>query len=711
MQSKHLCFITVLVLVLLSVQITYSQTEVERIACTLSKWDHIRDIAVQGDYAYLATGLTGLQIVDISDPAEIQFRSYVYPQNGRRTDFLAVSGDYVYLLDYGLHVIDVSDPSKPQEVNYFDREFSNAECLEVIGDRGYFGPYILDISNPVEPEIIATVDHGHTVIDNAVDGNIFFILDGGNPYDLRIYNISDPENPQLINRFRIADYAASSFEILNNYMYLSISSEGVLVLDISSLRNIFQVALIADSSFRPSDLSINNGILYAGNNREVRAVDISDPTNPEWLEFTIPTSGVMTFFNDIMLSNGSWGDSLETLEGLVIHDISDLEDIQEISHHTENSGADFLDVQDRYAYVIASRKGLYTLDISDPANPEQVSFFTEEGQCEDIEIRDDYAYLALSTHGIKILDIGDPENITELSWLEDVEASSIMLRDSIAFLASNDGIFVVDIADSEHPEYLHLFEGNYTKADIQDDIIVASYYDTLYIIDASDPGNLNLISQYITLNYINDVAISGDLCYLVTRDDGLGIIDISDPSNPQSIGFYRNAGDMRGIEIEGNNVFIADFQNGIIVLDISDPSRPHVTGYSTTPHRADKLVFSNGIVYVPEEYMLEIYDCRPVISTVADNPYSPVNPMLIGAYPNPFNAQTTIYFTLTAPGQVTLQVYDPLGRRIDRLILSQFLPSGEYKSIWNPAGLPSGNYLIQLNSCVNTTSQFITLVK
>jgi acid phosphatase type 7 len=68
--------------------------------------------------------------------------------------------------------------------------------------------------------------------------------------------------------------------------------------------------------------------------------------------------------------------------------------------------------------------------------------------------------------------------------------------------------------------------------------------------------------------------------------------------------------------------------------------------------------------------------------------------------PNPFNPTTEIGFTLVRPGPVTLEIFDPQGRQVRRLV-SGDLQAGAHRRSWdgrNDRGseLPSGLYLIRL---------------
>ena len=75
---------------------------------------------------------------------------------------------------------------------------------------------------------------------------------------------------------------------------------------------------------------------------------------------------------------------------------------------------------------------------------------------------------------------------------------------------------------------------------------------------------------------------------------------------------------------------------------------------------------------------------------------------LYPAYPNPFNPDTKIHYDLPNGGQVSLIVYDLLGREINKLV-DQYQPAGRYNAIWkgdDVFGHPvsSGIYFYQIRS-------------
>ena len=68
---------------------------------------------------------------------------------------------------------------------------------------------------------------------------------------------------------------------------------------------------------------------------------------------------------------------------------------------------------------------------------------------------------------------------------------------------------------------------------------------------------------------------------------------------------------------------------------------------------------------------------------------------LLPAYPNPFNDSTTLTFALERAQQVSLAIYDALGREVARPV-SGLWPAGEHRVVWEADQLPAGTYFSRL---------------
>ncbi|MDX1546411.1 MAG: T9SS type A sorting domain-containing protein [Rhodothermales bacterium] len=83
---------------------------------------------------------------------------------------------------------------------------------------------------------------------------------------------------------------------------------------------------------------------------------------------------------------------------------------------------------------------------------------------------------------------------------------------------------------------------------------------------------------------------------------------------------------------------------------------------------------------------------------------------LYANYPNPFHTATTIAFGLPRTADVTLRVYDLLGREVTTL-LAETMAAGRHTVQWQARDLPSGVYLCRMEADGVVTTRTLTLVK
>jgi hypothetical protein len=96
--------------------------------------------------------------------------------------------------------------------------------------------------------------------------------------------------------------------------------------------------------------------------------------------------------------------------------------------------------------------------------------------------------------------------------------------------------------------------------------------------------------------------------------------------------------------------------------------------------------------------IVKMLDDFGIVTGVEDKQQDvPLAYRLYQAYPNPFNPTTTIRFDVPAAGDVSLKIYDILGREIAVLVNDRKQP-GHYETAWNAASYASGVYFYRLSA-------------
>jgi hypothetical protein len=79
-------------------------------------------------------------------------------------------------------------------------------------------------------------------------------------------------------------------------------------------------------------------------------------------------------------------------------------------------------------------------------------------------------------------------------------------------------------------------------------------------------------------------------------------------------------------------------------------------------------------------------------------------------YPNPFNNQTTIRFSVPVRTHCKLEIFDMLGRNL-RTLANEPLSAGEYKYIFNGSDYASGIYFVKLTTPESVNIKKLVIVK
>ncbi len=185
----------------------------------------IQNLQVVGNYVYATDYYSGLYIFNISNPTSPQLvgtRTLEHPRG------LAISGNYAYIADYSnLRIINISNPANPTQTQTFAIPGHGFD-IAVQGNYAYVttgggGLRIVDISNPSLPSGVgyfnSTLSNG-SILGIAVAGNQAYITDcSEDEKSFRVINISNPASPQLVTSTEIG-VSGTSIYLARNYAYL-----------------------------------------------------------------------------------------------------------------------------------------------------------------------------------------------------------------------------------------------------------------------------------------------------------------------------------------------------------------------------------------------------------------------------------------------------------------------------------------------------------
>jgi len=135
-----------------------------------------------------------------------------------------------------------------------------------------------------------------------------------------------------------------------------------------------------------------------------------------------------------------------------------------------------------------------------------------------------------------------------------------------------------------------------------------------------------------------------------------------------------------------------------------------ITPIDSTWTGSDEILFTAHYepVFADSDYVT--FTVLPAGVAAENRSGIPANFALKPAYPNPFNPQTTLSFTLAHSGQTELVLYDNSGRRLQNLF-SGTLSAGYYNVNANLREYASGVYVVSLKAGEYSAAQKIVLIK
>jgi len=113
----------------------------------------------------------------------------------------------------------------------------------------------------------------------------------------------------------------------------------------------------------------------------------------------------------------------------------------------------------------------------------------------------------------------------------------------------------------------------------------------------------------------------------------------------------------------------------------------------------------NGIWFIGQDSLK-----GTISSTVAVAEDSPAEFSVAQNSPNPFNPTTSISFTINKADNVTVDVFNIAGQKVDTLV-NEFMDSGSHSAVWDASGFSAGVYFYTVKSGDFSKTMKMTLIK
>jgi hypothetical protein len=277
------------------------------------------------------------------------------------------------------------------------------------------------------------------------------------------------------------------------------------------------------------------------------------------------------------------------------------------------------------------------------------------------------------------------------------------------------GLRIINIANPENPfqQGFCSTPGSATGVAVSGRFAyVADWDGGLRIIDISSPLSPFEVGHYsIPGHNAADLAVFSNYVCVAADSGGARFIDVTDPASPYEVGYYEMQGYAENVFVIGTSVFIADGISGLRIINAFHPSMPIEVGYYDSPGVACGVVASESLAYLADYFSLEIFDCSDALGVGDDLQVNiPREFMFNAPYPNPFNNQTLISFSIPRFAPISLIIYNVEGRQVAEVASGQY-QAGFHQIGFDAGNLSSGVYFARLMAPGFAQTQKMVIVK
>ena len=565
----------------------------------------VRDIALLGQYAYVANGDAGLQVVDISDPAAPGIKGF-YATPGWAYGITILGGKAYVAEGAGLDILDLSNPTFPDSASFINIPSGlTAVALKVttsgvfaynMSFNGYL--YIVDVSQPLSPVLRGNVNTGGIYASSiAVLGNLVFVA---SPLGLRTIDISDPDAPAA--RGQVLNVGARSVAVANDLVYAADNSIFTIV---SYSGGVPTVVARSFNIASPGYDSVVEGsrVYLAGGTSGLQIVDVSNSANPSQLS-SFSNSGLFGNYNSCGLSGNYLCASVDG--NFKVFDVtvpSQPTIVGQLLGHGEKVLA-----RNGIAYLTGGDTRI--IDISTPSSLQvKASIPSTTVFGNNMALEGNMLYVAGQDYEhfnvrFAAIDVSAPASPVVRGTKDVTTSGNGSTAGSVAVKGNKAVVGIQSVEDQSGVTFeLRVLDISDAAAPLQRGTLVISGYPfdiqmsadgryayvagadkALRVVDVGDMSNPFEVRNVSGMSQSSQIGLQGNLLYVtgVGEFSGVQVFDVSNPTDPVLIKSYRTPGGAYGLALltdplsERGTIFVADSDAGLVVLRTKDTVAPEV---------------------------------------------------------------------------------------------------------------------------------------
>ncbi len=471
----------------------------------------------------------------------------------------------------------------------------------------------------------------------------------------------------------------------------------------------------------PTVVDVHDGVVYAGGLEHFaiyRLPEGSHEPEPIWKLGGMPTLDCVLRDDVLYLANSYRGlSAFNVLDPRQPVEIGRLE-----THDTPRRAA----LKDGHLYVAAGASGILHYDISVPEYPIRIEDIEVDRvkTVWDVELFNDEIYV-LGARESNIENIFVERYRSNGDWVAEYPITHVDKLDAIGEMVFGDDIIAISlgsegIAIRDVESGAILSDGfdidppdvQFCDLVIENDALYASdYWGGYHAFDLTGmPRKVSYVKT--STNGGNGIAYVDGHILAADGPNGLAVIEWDIPEAPRHQASFGSTWGT-DIAVDGDFAFMSDGQGALKVYDISALPKTELVAELPDNGYWNHVYVDDGLLVGLDQYHgVHVYGVtRDQIALAKEaKPEIPTEPEISTSFPNPFNAEVTISFSLPEQIQADLSIYDITGHRQVTLV-SDRLPQGEYNFRWRPSDTPSGTYFAVLTTPDTQVSRKLLLVK
>jgi hypothetical protein len=574
------------------------------------------DVAVQGSIAVVAADSNGLEIVDISNPAQpvqmsrLALLGYPYA--------VAIQGSVAAVAmtaPGSLQLVNISNPLQPVLLGNLSlpagaQDLVWSGTMVIVADTTS-GLMVVSTSNPLSPSLMGSLGLTGSAQGVAVQGTIAYVADGS--AGLRLVNVSNPSTPAPLGSYVVAGGdQAYDVVVKNSLAYVAYGASGLRIVNVTNSSSLTPISTIPAAGLVQA-VTLQGSLAWVSDSASgVSVWNVSNPSQPAlWGSYKaggvaseIDLSGslmIMAYGSSglqiadlrtakltgtptVALSGQSWtitvaaqstnttlvSDSFQLTADQLPHPVNTgLTDLSlnpnppvPFSQAIDTSVL-FVDPDGTFLSLVLALNinnnptnttlpGFLSLSLSPTLSG---SVTLPSGSAQKVAIQGTTAYVAAQGGGVQVVSFTHPNTPTIVGSYALTGAQDIIVQNNIAYVAGGTGLTILNVANPT-PTFL---------------------------------GKLTSSQALNGLALINNLLAWAD-------NSGVQVVDVTNPTAPVSLGRFNTSGIARQVAWQSplnNEILVADDAFGMQIWDVTTPNAPVKLGAVSTPGYAYSVTSFN----------------------------------------------------------------------------------------------------------------------